>query len=176
MPACQPAIRCTSSGRISPVFSQSRISMCHHSSVVLIKIYLLYHSESFHPLLLQFLFDWPVRTCKKSCNGFCLFWPASGQIHVNMIINEPTFKIINKCNVIAIYWLKSQTTSRGAWFHLLMCSWTIIQLVLKSLLSIWDVRCTASSNKLQHMYHFMFDQIELHTFKAVINDYSCFLV
>ena len=35
-----------------------RILMCYHRSFVLIKIYLLHHSESFPSPLLLFLFDW----------------------------------------------------------------------------------------------------------------------
>ena len=34
-------------------------------------------------------------------------------MHLNMIISEPAIKIINNCNVIAVYWLRSQTTSHG---------------------------------------------------------------
>ena len=45
-------------------------------------------------------------------------------MHVNMIISESAVKIINKCNAyIAVYWLKSQSTSQG---DLCMCSWAVI--------------------------------------------------
>ena len=38
-------------------------------------------------------------------------------MHVNMIINALTVEIINKRNVIAMYWSKSQTTSHGLDLH-----------------------------------------------------------
>ena len=44
-------------------------------------------------------------------------------MHVNVIISEPAVKIINKCNVIAMYryGLKSQTASHGDFMFRLVC-------------------------------------------------------
>ena len=42
-------------------------------------------------------------------------------MHVNMTISEPAFKIINKRKVIAVYWLKPQTTSHGDFMFRLVC-------------------------------------------------------
>ena len=54
-----PAVRLTSGGRKDPVFlTMKDILMHYHRFIVSIKFYPLHHSESFHPLLLLFLFDW----------------------------------------------------------------------------------------------------------------------
>ena len=85
-------------------------------------------------------------------------------MHVNMIISEPAIKIKRNIN-IAVYCLKSQTTRHGDFMYVFLGS------------SMLDVRlfspCTDSSHELQH---FMFEQIYLHVFKAVIKDYSCLFV
>ena len=56
----------------------------------------------------------------------------------------------------------------------------LIQQPLKSLPSACDVRSfsprTDSSHELWDLQHFMFEQIDLHIFKAVINAYSYFFV
>ena len=59
-PACVPAIRPASGGRIGSIFSQNEgyNYMHYHRSVVLIEIYMLRHSEHFYPSLILFLFDW----------------------------------------------------------------------------------------------------------------------
>ena len=74
--------------------------MSYHKSVDTIKIYPLCHSQSFHPSLLLFPFDWQMKrweitkVVSINCNGFHLLGHASGQMHVNIIISEPAVKII----------------------------------------------------------------------------------
>ena len=42
-------------------------------------------------------------------------------MHMNMIISKPAIKISKKCNVnIAVFWLKSQTTSHGDFMYVLL--------------------------------------------------------
>ena len=154
----------------------------YHRHVVLIVIYLPCHCESFHPLLLLFLFDWLIKRQESTkilsinFNGFYLLHHASGQMHVNVIIREPAVKIINKCNVnIAVCWLKLQTTSHGDFMYVFGCYLP----ALKLLSSMWNVRsfspCTDSSHKLWDLQHFMFEQSDLHLFKAVISDLQLLL-
>ena len=126
---------------MGPVFSHNAEFRCTRS-VVLIKIYPLRHGESFHPLLLLFLFDWLLKRWEITkvmlinCNSFYLLRYASGQMHMKMIyISEPTVKII-KYNVnIAVYWLKSQTISHGDFMHVFLA-----QPPVKSLPSVCDVK------------------------------------
>ena len=74
-----------------------------------------------------------------------------------------------KCNVkIAVYWLKSQTTSHGDFVYVFLGCYLPIQPPLKLLPSVCDVRsfspCTNLSHELQDLQHFMFEQIDLHVF------------
>ena len=66
-------------------------------------------------------------------------------MHMTMIISEPEIKIINKYD-------KPQTTSYGDFMYVLLGCYLPIQLVLKSLSSVCDVRsfslCTDSICKL----------------------------
>ena len=53
-----------------------------------------------------------------------------------MIISEKAAKINNKCNVIAIYWLKSQTTCYGDFMYhyvlkLLFANAVCVKIVMK---------------------------------------------
>lgn len=54
----QPAIRPTSTVRIGPVFLTAKDINMLPQNLVLIKVYPLHYSESFHPSLLLFLFKY----------------------------------------------------------------------------------------------------------------------
>ena len=106
--------------------------MHHHRSVVPIKIYPLHHGESFHPSLFLFHFDWLLkREITKvvliTCDGFYLLSRTSGQMDVNMIISQSAFKIIKRNVKIAVYCLKSQTTSHGDFMYVFLRCYLPIQ-------------------------------------------------
>ena len=91
-----------------------------------------------------------------NCNIFHLLHHASGQMRMTMIISEPAIEIINKCN-------KPQTTSHSDFMYVLLGCYLPIQLMLKSLSSVCDVRsfspCTDSICKLRDLQCFMFEKL-----------------
>ena len=196
MPTCQSAVRPTSDRNIGPVFSHNAEYRCTTKDLLFRLRFI--HCTMISPFILRcFSFSltdyWKgekLQVVLIKRNGLYLLCHIRGQMHVNMIIGEPAVKII-KCNVnIAVYWLKSNTISHGDYMYVFLGCYMPIQLPIKLLPSACDVRlfspCTDSSHKLwdlQHsshklwdLQHFMFEQIDLHIFKAVINDYSSFFV
>ena len=43
-----------------------------------------------------------------NCNGFYLLYQTNGHMHMKMIISSSAVKIINRRNLIAMYWFKSK--------------------------------------------------------------------
>ena len=113
---CLPAVRSTSDGRIGP---QRRILTCYHRSVVLIKIYPLRHSESFHPSLLAF--SQSKKAVSINCKGVYLLATSCKCMAKCTWIWLPVSQLLKLLTSIMLlpctYWL--QTTIKS-WF----CVWT----------------------------------------------------